>query len=143
MKNISIVYWSGTGNTEKMALAVGEGARTEGNSVNVIEVGNASIVDVLIADAVALGCPSMGCEVLEEEEMELFVQSLESENLKDKPMALFGSYDWGNGEWMDDWMDRMSKLGVKLVAEGLIVHNTPDEEGLAQCRELGAKLANI
>ena len=69
MKNISIVYWSGTGNTEKMALAVGEGARTEGNSVNVIEVGNASIVDVLIADAVALGCPSMGCEVLEEEEM--------------------------------------------------------------------------
>jgi flavodoxin short chain len=142
MKNISIIYWSGTGNTEKMALALADGARIEDNSVKVLEVGKASKNDVLNADAVALGCPSMGAEVLEEEEMEPFVQSLETENLKSKPMVLFGSYDWGDGQWMREWDERMKKLGVNLVDEGLIMQNTPDENGLAQCRQLGAKLAN-
>lgn len=142
MKNVLIIYWSGTGNTQKMAVAVAEGARTDGNSVNVIEVGNASKEEVLKADAVALGCPSMGSEELEEGEMEPFVYSLEKENLKDKPMALFGSYDWGDGQWMRDWSDRMTKQEVKLVAEGLAVQNTPDEEGIERCRQLGSKLAS-
>jgi flavodoxin short chain len=142
MKNISVIYWSATGNTEKMALAVADGARDGGNSVKVFEVSKASKDDVLKADAVALGCPSMGAEVLEEEEMEPFVQSLESENLKDKPMVLFGSYDWGDGQWMREWDERMKNLGVKLVDEGLIIQNTPDAEGLEKCRQLGAKLAN-
>ncbi len=142
MKNIAVIYWSGSGNTQSMAEAVAEGAKAEGNSVTVLEVGKASPEDVLKADAVALGCPSMGSEELEEEEMEPFVKSLENENLKDKPMALFGSYDWGDGQWMRDWSERMAKLGVTLVAEGLIVQNTPEEEGLTQCRQLGIKLAN-
>lgn len=142
MKNVSIIYWSGTGNTQEMAVAVAEGARVEGNSVNIVEVGKATKEDVLNADAVALGCPAMGCEVLEEEEMEPFVQSLEGKNLKNKPMLLFGSYDWGDGQWMRDWMERMEKLGVKLVAEGLTIQNTPDAEGLEQCKQLGVKLTN-
>lgn len=141
MKNVSIIYWSGTGNTEQMAKAVSEGAKEVGAGVSVIEVGRATTEDVLKADAVALGCPSMGCEVLEEEEMEPFVQSLEGIDLKGKPVVLFGSYDWGDGQWMREWYDRMANMGVSLLAEGLIVQNTPDEDGLAKCKALGATLA--
>lgn len=143
MKNLSIIYWSGTGNTQKMAAAVAEGARQEGVNVRILTVAEASKEDVLAADAVALGCPSMGCEVLEETEMEPFVESLESEGLSGKPVVLFGSFDWGDGQWMQDWMERMEKMGARLLAEGLTVQNTPDEEGLALCRELGAKLASV
>lgn len=143
MKNLSIIYWSGTGNTQKMAEAVAEGAKQEGINVRILAVAEASKEDVLAADAVALGCPSMGCEVLEETEMEPFVESLESENLSGKPVVLFGSFDWGDGQWMQDWAERMEKMGIRLLAEGLTVQNTPDEEGLALCRALGAKLASV
>ena len=141
MKNVAVIYWSGTGNTQKMAEAVSEGAKLQGAAVNLLEVARASAEDVLKADAVALGCPSMGCEVLEEEEMEPFVQSLENQDLKGKPVVLFGSYDWGDGQWMRDWSDRMVGLGVNLLAEGLAVQNTPEEQELEKCRELGRKLA--
>jgi flavodoxin short chain len=141
MKKIAVVYWSGTGNTQKMAVAVAEGAKTEGNEVSLWEVGQAPKEAVLQADAVAFGCPSMGCEVLEEGEMEPFIQSLEAENLSGKVMALFGSYDWGDGEWMRDWEARMKNCGVTLVDAGLIIQNTPDEAGLTKCTELGKKLA--
>ncbi|MDF2614009.1 MAG: flavodoxin, short chain [Clostridia bacterium] len=143
MKNIVIVYWSATGNTESMAIAIAEGAKKEGASISLIEVGNASKEDVLRADAVAFGCPSMGSEELEEEEMEPFIESLEMENLKGKPMILFGSYDWGDGQWMREWMDRMTKQGVLLIEDGLTIQNAPDEEGIKRCRELGTKLALI
>jgi flavodoxin short chain len=141
MKNIAVIYWSGTGNTEKMAKAVAEGAKAQGAEVKLMEVAKATMEDVLKADALALGCPSMGCEVLEESEMEPFVEALENENITGKPMVLFGSYDWGDGQWMKEWADRMSQLGVNLVAEGLIVQNTPEGEELTICMELGSKLA--
>ena len=143
MKNIAIIYWSATGNTQAMAEAIAEGAQKSGVSIQLLEVGNASKEDVLKADAVALGCPSMGAEELEEEEMEPFVAALESEELKGKPMILFGSYDWGDGQWMRDWAQRMSSLGVLLVEDGLILQNTPDDEGLKRCVELGEKLAAL
>lgn len=143
MKNLAIIYWSATGNTEKMALAIAEAAKSAGAVVNLLEVGKASKEDVLKADIVALGCPSMGSEELEEEEMLPFIESLEGENLQDKPMALFGSYDWGDGQWMREWEERMSGQGVKLVDEGLIVQNTPDEEGIEACIQLGNKLAHL
>ena len=72
--------------------------------------------------------------------MEPFVQALES-GLQGKPLALFGSYDWGDGQWMRDWQERMAGAGARLVGDGLTVNNAPDEDGLTQCRELGAKLA--
>jgi flavodoxin short chain len=143
MKNIVIIYWSGTGNTKKMALAVAEGSKADGVDLSLLEAGKASKEDVLQADGFALGCPSMGCEVLEEEAMDPLVQSLEAEDLTGKPLVLFGSYDWGDGQWMRDWEERMKQKGVRLVAEGLIIQNTPDEEGLARCRELGEKLAAL
>jgi len=141
MKKISVIYWSGTGNTEQMAEAIAAGAALEGISVNLISVDKASKEDVLKSDAVALGCSAMGNEVLEEGEMEPFVTSLEGENLSSIPLALFGSYDWGDGQWMKDWAERMEEEGATLVEEGLIIQNAPDQEGLDLCRKLGAKLA--
>ncbi|MEA4925681.1 MAG: flavodoxin [Syntrophomonadaceae bacterium] len=142
MKNVVVIYWSGTGNTEMMAKAVAEGATAQGNMVKLMEVSEASKQDVLSADAVALGCPSMGTEELEEQEMEPFVQELEKEDMTGKIMALFGSYGWGEGEWMRDWESRMRNTGSILVDKGLILEETPDEQGLKDCRELGAKLVS-
>ncbi len=140
MKNISVIFWSGTGNTQKMAMAVAEGASCNDAEVIVKQVSDATVNDVINADVVALGCPSMGCEVLEETEMEPFVESLEKADLKGKKMVLFGSYDWGTGQWMEDWSERMSGLGAILLTEGLIIHNEPDDNGILECKELGKKL---
>ena len=142
MKKISIIYWSGTGNTQKMAVAIAEGAKVDGTEVSLLSVNQATKDDVLNSDAVALGCPSMGCEVLEEAEMEPFVYEIEKEKLEGKPMALFGSFDWGDGQWMSDCEERMKNTGASLVDEGLKIQNTPDDEGLELCRELGRKLAS-
>ncbi len=139
MKKLTIIYWSGTGNTEMMAEAIAEGAKAKGAEVEIKKVEDASPADVEAAEVVALGCPSMGAEVLEEEEMEPFVESIEAAS-KDKEMALFGSYGWGSGEWMEDWKERMEGYGAKLVADTLIINETPDDDGLNECKELGAKL---
>ncbi|ADY57181.1 flavodoxin [Syntrophobotulus glycolicus DSM 8271] len=141
MKKISVIYWSGTGNTEKMAESVAEGARALEAEVRIVPVGSASVEDVLSADAVALGCPSMGDEILEESEMEPFICSLEKQSLANVSVVLFGSYDWGDGKWMRDWEERMKKTGASLLAEGLILQLEPDEEGLGECRKLGETLA--
>ncbi|KUO77007.1 MAG: flavodoxin [Clostridia bacterium BRH_c25] len=141
MKKINVIYWSGTGNTQKMAEAITDGAKLGGAETKLLEVGEATIMDVLDADAVALGCPSMGCEILEEEEMEPFVNAFEREGLVDKTLALFGSYDWGDGQWMRDWEARMKAAGANLLEEGLIIQNTPDDSGLQKCAKLGQKLS--
>ena len=140
MKKVAIIYWSGTGNTEAMANGIMEGARKEEVSVSLINVGNANEEDVINADVIAFGCPSMGAEVLEESEMEPFIESIVSE-VKGKNIALFGSYGWGNGEWMTDWQDRMEEYGANLLQEGLIINNEPDAEGIIKCKELGELLS--
>ncbi|MDK2941682.1 MAG: hypothetical protein PWP56_1195 [Acetobacterium sp.] len=142
MKKVSIVYWSGTGNTQEMAEAVAAGAEAAGAEVKVVSVDKASIEELLSSDAIALGCPSMGAEELEEQEMEPFVTELEKENLEGKPLALFGSYDWGDGQWMDEWEERMKKTGANLVDDGLKINDAPDQEGLEACRDLGKQLAS-
>ena len=139
MQEVVVIYWSGTGNTEMMAEVIAEGAKDQ-NIVRLVSVDQATIDDVSNADAVALGCPSMGAEVLEEETMEPFIESLQKVDFSNKALALFGSYDWGDGQWMFDWEERMENYGAKLVDQGLIIHLTPDQEGLEKCRELGRKL---
>ncbi len=141
MKNIAIIFWSGTGNTQQMAEAIGAGATTDATAVKVIPVDQASQANLAEADAVALGCPSMGSEVLEEMEMEPFVAAIAPEALAGKPLALFGSYDWGDGQWMRDWEERMAATSAKLIDGGLTIRSTPDADGLEQCKALGAKLA--
>ncbi|WPC39607.1 flavodoxin [Clostridium sp. JS66] len=140
MKNVVIIYWSGTGNTENMATGVMDGAKSEGVNVKLLSVQEAKVEDVLKADAVALGCPSMGSEQLEESEMEPFIESI-SDAIEGKDTALFGSYGWGNGEWMADWQERMESYGARVIEDGLIINNEPDEEGIEKCKELGKLLA--
>ncbi|MFL0251869.1 flavodoxin [Clostridium neuense] len=140
MKKISIIYWSGTGNTEAMAKGIKKGAEGENTDVKIISVSDASIDDVLNADLVAFGCPAMGDEQLEETEMEPFI-SAASEAVKGKNIVLFGSYGWGSGDWMNSWEKQMEDYGANLVEESLIINNEPDDSGLEQCERLGKILA--
>ncbi len=128
--SVSVVYWSGSGNTEAMANAVAEGITAAGGEVNLLTVDQAS-VDALASEAAfALGCPAMGAEVLEESEMEPFVEELEGK-VSGKKILLFGSYGWGDGEWMRNWADRMKEAGAVLVEEeGIIANDYPDDEAL-------------
>ena len=139
MKKIKVIYWSGTGNTEMMAKAVADGASSGGSVVELLDVSKASADTVAQADAVALGCSAMGAEVLEEGEMEPFIESIKAV-VSGKPIVLFGSYGWGDGEWMRDWEARMNSCGANLLADGLIINVTPDADALEQCKDLGKLL---
>ena len=139
--SVSVVYWSGTGNTQAMAEAVAEGIRDGGADAVLMEVGNADAAALAEEKAFALGCPSMGAEQLEESEMEPFVEALEP-LVSGKTILLFGSYGWGDGEWMRDWAQRMKEAGAVLVREeGIIANEAPDEETLEECRAAGKELA--
>lgn len=141
--SISVVYWSGTGNTARMAEAVAEGIREAGNEADLIEVGSADVAKVAAENAFALGCPSMGAEQLEEAEMEPFVADLEA-LVSGKNILLFGSYGWGDGEWMREWEERMKSAGAVLVGgEGIIANEAPDDEAAAKLKEAGKELAGL
>lgn len=130
----AVIYWSGTGNTEQMAAAIAEGASAELFSVSDFS-GNISEYD-----RIAFGCSAMGDEVLEESEFEPFFAAIESA-LNGKSIALFGSYGWGDGQWMRDWEERIKADGAVLIGdEGLIVNESPSEEDLEKCRALGEML---
>lgn len=141
MKSVLIVYWSGTGNTETLAEAVAHGAQGAGAQVTLRPVAQVNPQDVGGYDTLALGCPSMGDEVLEEDEMEPFVAQLTPALVGGKPLVLFGSYDWGDGQWMRDWKGRMEALGAGLAADPVICQLNPDQESLAACHQAGAALA--
>lgn len=140
MKKIAVIYWSGTGNTELLAQAVAEGAQIEQVDVTLYTVEEAHAVDVDELYGIALGCPSMGAEELEDAEFEPFFESIKHQ-LKDKRLALFGSYDWGVGEWMQTWQDECERIGAILVDDGLIVHLTPQDADLENAHQLGQLLA--
>lgn len=143
MSKISVVYWSGTGNTESMANAIAKGIIDGGKEAECVNVSNASVVDLQEQLVFALGCSAMGAEVLEEGEMEPFVAEVEK-FAAGKQIALFGSYGWGDGQWMRDWVERMTAAGATVVnSEGLICNETPDDAALAECEALGAKLASL
>ncbi|MDR2103852.1 MAG: flavodoxin [Treponema sp.] len=141
MKRVLIVYWSGTGNTQAMAESVAKGVSDGGGEAILKNAAGASAALVKDADSLAFGCPAMGAEILEESEMEPFIASLGSAEVGGKPLGLFGSYDWGDGQWMRDWVDRMKGLGAQLLGEGLITQLEPTEEALVKCYELGKSLA--
>ena len=138
--NVPVVYWSGTGNTRTMAGAVAEGIRSAGAEPILMEVADADVAVLVSEDVFALGSPSMGAEQLEETEMEPFVESLEP-FVSGKKILLFGSYGWGDGEWMRDWAERMRNAGAVLIRdEGVITNESPDEEALEECRAAGKEL---
>ena len=132
---VAVIYWSGTGNTEQMAQAIAEGAGADLFAVSDFS----GKLDAY--DRVAFGCSAMGDEVLEESEFEPFFAEVEGE-LSGKTIALFGSYGWGDGQWMRDWVDRAKSDGaVVFVDEGLIVNETPSEEDLENCKQFGENFA--
>lgn len=139
MKNVKVIYWSGTGNTEAMAKSIAEGVKSTGAEVEVTSVDGASQDMVNSASHIILGCPSMGMEVLEETEFEPFISATD---FTGKKVALFGSYDWGDGEWMRNWEKQMEdEKMAQVVSDSLILHLTPDDDGIAQCEELGKRVA--
>lgn len=139
MRKIAVVYWSGTGNTEAMANAVAAGAKAAGAEVTLCTAAEFS-ADLLAGfDAVAFGCPAMGAEVLEEEEFEPMFSACEAK-LSGKKIALFGSYGWGDGEWMRAWEQSCTEDGAVFCTESVICSAAPDEDALASCRALGAAL---
>ena len=140
MSKVAVVYWSGTGNTEAMAMAVAEGAKEKGAEVSVLTASEFSADQVSSFDAIAFGCPSMGAEQLEEMEFEPMFSACEN-RLSGKTIALFGSYGWGDGQWMRDWEDRCAKAGANLFDDGLIVCGMPDADGKANCKAYGEKFA--
>ncbi|NFM32466.1 flavodoxin [Clostridium botulinum] len=137
MAKVNIIYWSGTGNTEKMAEAIKEGLASA--EVKLLSVSDATTKDVEEAEVVVLGCPSMGDEALEEGEMEPFVDSI-SNIVKGKKVALFGSYGWGDGQWMRDWEERMESYGAEIKVESLIHQREPDDSAMEECKAFAQKL---
>lgn len=141
MKKIAIVYWSGTGNTEIMANEFANGIKEAGAEASVFTASEFSPAMISDFDKFAFGCPSMGAEELEESEFEPMFSSVEK-LLSGKEIILFGSFGWGDGEWMRIWQQRCTDNGIKVYSdEGLILNETPDKVGLEMCRELGKSYA--
>mgnify|MGYP000681742847 CR=1 FL=1 len=139
MSKVAVVYWSGTGNTEMMAQKVAEGAKEAGAEVSVLTCADFSADDVDAYDAIAFGCPAMGDEVLEDTEFEPMFDGCK-DALKGKNIALFGSYGWGDGEWMRNWEESCKEAGANLVCDSVICQEEPDDEATDACKALGAAL---
>ncbi len=141
MNKVKVVFWSGTGNTEAMANAVASGIKSAGGEAELIPFETVSVSDVSGESVIAFGCPAMGAEVLEEGSVEPFMMDYENK-CSGKKIALFGSYGWGDGQWMRDWQDRLTAGGATILGgEGVIANNAPDDEAISKCEDLGRALA--
>ena len=139
MSKVAVVFWSGTGNTQTMADAVAAGAQGAGAEVDVKTASEFGAADVASYDAIAFGCPAMGAEVLEESEFQPMFDDVKGE-LAGKKIALFGSYGWGDGEWMRNWNDRCVDDGAVMACDFVICNDAPDDEAVEACKTLGAAL---
>ena len=140
MSKVAVVYWSGTGNTAAMASAVEQGAKDAGAEVEVFGPSDFSADKVAGYDGIAFGCPAMGAEVLEESEYEPMFTDVEG-SLSGKKIGLFGSYGWGDGQWMRDWEDRCRAAGANLISDGVMANNAPGDDAIEECKSLGRGLA--
>lgn len=141
MNKLAIVYWSGTGNTETMANCIADGARESGAEVAMLSPGEFSATRFSEFGVVAFGCPAMGAEQLEESEFEPMYQDLRG-SLSGKPVGLFGSYGWGDGEWIRTWAEDAEAAGARLVVEPVMANGSPDGDAETACAALGTALAN-
>lgn len=136
---MKIIYWSGTGNTEKMAELISKGIEKAGKTAELISVDSVNINDILSEDVLILGCSAMGDEVLEESTFDPFIEEI-SDKISGKKVALFGSYGWGDGQWMRDWEERMIGYGCTVPEDFLIIQNEPEDDDQA-CIEFGQRVA--
>ena len=142
MEQIAIIYWSQTGNTKAMAEAIKAGVETVAPAA-LYQVSEISPAEAANYEKLLLGCPAMGDEVLEEDEFEPFFTDLEK-SISGKKVALFGSYDWGDGEWMRNWVERTAEAGAAVYQnEGFIIHEEPDADGVAECQAFGKGFATF
>lgn len=141
MKKVAIVYWSGTGNTLAMANEIADELKNSDLEVTVLNCSDFSEGDVANYDGFAFGCPAMGSEELEDSEFEPMFESVEK-SLSDKPVLIFGSYEWAEGEWMQTWQERCVSDGINLACDGLIAYDYPDDAALEECRRAAKDLAN-
>ena len=140
MKKTAVIYWSGTGTTDAMANAVVEGMKSAGAEASLLTVDQVNAADLGGYAAIAFGCPAMGSEVLEEMEFQPMFDGCKN-NLGGKRVGLFGSYGWGDGQWMRGWENDWGNAGISLVAPGVICCDAPDDAALEACRALGKALA--
>ena len=139
MSKVAIVYWSGTGNTEAMADLVAQGVRAKGGEAEIIQASDFDASRLGDFDAIAFGCPAMGDEELEDGEFAPMYDEVEPE-LGDMKVVLFGSYEWNEGGWMDNWEQRAEEAGVNVV-DTVISYSYPDDEASAECLRVGSLLA--
>jgi flavodoxin short chain len=139
---MKIIYWSGTGNTEAMANLILEGVKEAGAVGELINISTTDVDSIANEEVVVLGCPCMGDEELEDGEFLPFLESIEGD-LNGKKVALFGSYGWGSGEWMENFEEKIKDLGASLPLESLIVNYTPEGEDEERCREYGRQIAAL
>lgn len=136
---MKIVYWSQTGNTERIAELIKKGIEQEGMNAELEQVSSVSVNDIENEKVIILGCPSCGVEALDDTEMEPFIDSLEGK-INGKKVALFGSYGWGTGEWMENWEEKMKSFGAKLISEGLMINEEPEDDS-KECIDFGKLIA--
>ena len=139
MSEVIVAFWTGTGNTAEMAEYVAEGIKEGGAEAKVVSVDDIRAADLKDAKAFALGCPSMGVEQLEESTMEPFVEEV-CGFASGKTIGLFGSYGWGDGEWMRTWEETCKADGAVLACESVLANEAPDDEAVAACQALGKAL---
>ena len=141
MSKVKVIFWSGSGNTQAMADAVASGINSAGGEAEIASFSSISPADAANEPVIAFGCPAMGAEVLEEGTVEPFIADYETK-CSGKKVALFGSYGWGDGQWMRDWQDRLVAAGASIIGgEGVIANNAPDDDAISQCEDLGRMLA--
>ncbi|WP_276873464.1 flavodoxin [Dialister micraerophilus] len=141
MAKVAIVYWTGSGNTEAMAHAVEEGAQNAAAEVALNFVSDVTADEIASFDHIALGCPASGNEQLEEYEFEPFFEELLPQ-LQNKKVAIFGSYSWNQGDWMQIWKQRLNDEGIETIAEPVVAYGYPEDDILEECKKLGETLAN-
>ncbi len=142
MADVLLTFWSGTGNTEIMAKKIKEGIEKTGVTVDYKPIDKVNIDDVSNYNKLIFGCPAMGVENLEEDEFEPFFNGIE-QMLQGKKIALFGSYGWGDGEWMDVWQDHVKETGAILYDEGFKINSTPSSEEEESCVFFGEAFAKF
>ena len=135
-----IIYWSQTGSTKRVAELIKQGIESEGKSSKLVQVSDVNVDDIKNEEVIIIGCPACGVETLDETEMEPFVNSLQGQ-IEGKKVALFGTYGWGTGEWMEEWQARMESYGAVLVSDGLIVNELEIDDNNDECVEFGKFIA--
>ena len=140
MATLNIIYYTGTGNTQDMAKYISEGAESAGVSVKLINVEEADETAV-DADFIAFGSPAGGAEEVAPEMIE-FIEEIK-DKIFGKKVGLFGSYDWGQGGWMETWREEMIAENLSVVDDGLIIHlSVDDDEKIEKCREYGKAIVS-